>query len=243
MNKMYEILDKLKTFPTIMDTAQEIVVINYLKKLSIIEIIEEKDIFIKILNNIENSHMDNFIMADDINTVMEYEEFAKWLKKIKETKELTNYERLIDSVVDTMTVYFPNNGWGIKDMNFACFIQQILNNKNDLCGNTFMYVLKEDQIFDFSKLNVLIGYINNCTNVFKEINIFEIKEEIIINLVDTLFWILSSTYKLIIYNYNKNDLYKIRIFKNGLESEMIDNIDLLTESINKLCNILLKIKK
>ena len=68
----------------------------------------------------------------------------------------------------------------------------------------------------------------------------KIDEKTICNFINDLFWILSSTWKLIIYHYDKNDLYKIDKFVNGLENNTVGNIELLNSSINELCSILIK---
>jgi hypothetical protein len=110
MKRINKIIDTRKKFPTIMSIPQEIKIIHLLEELSLNEIIEEKDAFMWILDELDESHTDNYVMKYDEKTVREYENYIKWLKKIKRTEEMAiskNLAIVIDNAIDMMAVFYP----------------------------------------------------------------------------------------------------------------------------------------
>jgi hypothetical protein len=93
-----------------MSIPQEIKIMHLLEELSLNDIIKKKDTFMKILDELHSSHMHNYVMEYDEKTVREYENFIKWLKEIERVEELVdykNFEKLIDSVMGTLGVFYP----------------------------------------------------------------------------------------------------------------------------------------
>lgn len=109
-------------------------------------------------------------------------------------------------------------------------INKILENKNDLIEDSFCYSLFEERVFDFKKLKTLVSFIDEYNINIKKDKIAFLDESYK-DVNDTLCWILSSTYKTLIYHYNKDDLYKIQEFKFGDEEDAINAVDTLAEHI------------
>jgi hypothetical protein len=106
MKPLDKIVDVLKTFPTIMHITQEIKVIHLLEELTEIEILNETDTFNKILGDLELSHEDNYVYENDLKSIKEYNNFIQWLERIKTIDRLKSYKEFIDSVIETMGVYY-----------------------------------------------------------------------------------------------------------------------------------------
>ena len=162
MDKVFAIAKILKSFPTIMHIQQEIKIMHYLEDLNISEIIEGIEIFLGILNNLEISHWDNFVMEDDVKTVMEYKKFIKWLEKIKEIEEIKDYSVRIDSIIDIMGLYYPKSdhpSMGKYSSEFDNMIEKIFTNEE----LEYMYI---SDLFQrkFNGKNYIFIYLDNDNN-------------------------------------------------------------------------------
>jgi hypothetical protein len=106
-----KISETLKTFPTIMSIGHVVKIMNFLEKLDMNEIIQEKEIFIEILWSLYGAYHDIYVLEDDVRLRAKNKNFIEWLKKIQKIEELNckYFEETIDDLIGVMGVVYPKD--------------------------------------------------------------------------------------------------------------------------------------
>ncbi|MFP1723838.1 hypothetical protein [Lonsdalea quercina] len=86
--KISEIESKFSDMPTIMDISDELFLIKMLMQVETNDLIENKDIFLNIIESLELSHMDNGFMELTKDNEGYFLDFYKWLIKLNSNYNL-----------------------------------------------------------------------------------------------------------------------------------------------------------
>ena len=91
--KINDLYDILKNYPSILNIEDELLFINYLKDIEISDIELEKEKFIEIISNIQESHQDNGIFEVTDSNFHIFKEYMAWIKALGEKldMDLTKY--------------------------------------------------------------------------------------------------------------------------------------------------------
>ena len=91
--KINDLYDILKNYPSILNIEDELLFINYLKDIEISDIELEKEKFIEIISNIQESHQDNGIFEVTDSNFYIFKEYISWIKALGEKldMDLTKY--------------------------------------------------------------------------------------------------------------------------------------------------------
>jgi len=86
--KLKDIKKIISTFPTVMDIDDELLIISQLMDVDINELIKNKHVLFKIIDDLEISHMDSGFMQLTEKNEGEFIKFHKWLTTLQHTYHL-----------------------------------------------------------------------------------------------------------------------------------------------------------